>query len=340
MRAREGDFIQTADNIIFDVKGLVHPPSKIIAFPRYIPSAAGTRGKPGEMYTKIYNLAERYAYLQEKTPQLLVWDRVFGEKLCEVPVANITKHHNPVEALQAIRNAKELSPLEQRVVELAEELKSAAEIPWSSIGVSGSVMAGLTTLQSDIDPLVYGVWNCRKAYAALEARQKDPESGFKPYTREQLAKLFDFRRKDTVMGFDDFIKVESRKAFQGMYQGTDYFVRFVKDWNEVDEQYGDITYENAGYAKVSGTVTDNSEALFTPCSYQLTGTQILEGPELEPPIEVASFRGRFCLQAEVGEKIISKGKVEKVTDKRKGQVHYRIIIGNQPADYMALSKQK
>jgi predicted nucleotidyltransferase len=53
------------------------------------------------------------------------------------------------------------------------------------------------------------------------------------------------------MSFEDFEKVETRKTFQGMYEGTDYFVRFVKDWHEVDEQYGDVCYENAGYAKIS-----------------------------------------------------------------------------------------
>ena len=38
MRAREGDLIKTKSNVVFDVKGLVHPADKIIAFPRFIPS--------------------------------------------------------------------------------------------------------------------------------------------------------------------------------------------------------------------------------------------------------------------------------------------------------------
>jgi predicted nucleotidyltransferase len=37
MKAREGDLIKTKSNVVFDVKGLVHPPNKIIAFPRFIP---------------------------------------------------------------------------------------------------------------------------------------------------------------------------------------------------------------------------------------------------------------------------------------------------------------
>ena len=338
MRSREGDLIRTGNNVIFDVKGLVHPPDKVIAFPRYIPSPDGTRGRPGEMYTKIYKLAERFMYLQRETPRLLVADPVFGEKLCEVPIDQITKHYDPVKKLSALRAVKKLEPLEKKAVMLAEELKEASGIPWSSIGISGSVMAGLFTLQSDIDPLVYGSQNSRKAYAALQRLLKTKTSHFKPYTREELQTLFDFRSKDTIMTFEDFERVETRKAFQGKYGGVDYFVRFVKDWNEADEKYGDVCYENAGYAKISATVADDSDALFTPCSYKIENVKLLEGPKLEPIAEVTSFRGRFCEQAKLGEAILVQGKVEHVTDKRQNRCYYRMIIGNKPADYMTLSK--
>jgi hypothetical protein len=335
MRAREGDLIETGDKVIFDVKGLVHPPDKVVAFPRYIPSIDGTRGRQGKLYTKIYNLAERFKYLQRKTPALIVADPVFGEKLCEVPIDAITRHYDPLKALSALRSKTVLQPLEQKAVMLAEELKEAAGIPWSSIGVSGSVMAELFTLQSDIDPLVYGTTNCRKAYAALQTLLKTETSRFKPYTKAELQALFDFRSKDTNMSFEDFERVETRKAFQGKYDGTDYFVRFVKDYDEIDENYGDVYYENAGYAKISATVVDDSEALFTPCTYKLNKVQVLSGDNLAIT-EIVSFRGRFCEQAKPDEAITAQGKVERVANKRSGQVHYRVIIGNGPSDFMAL----
>ena len=338
MRAREGDLIRTADNVIFDVKGLVHPPDKIIAFPRYIPSPEGTRGRGGNLYSKVYNLAERFTYLQYKTPHLIVVDPVFGEKLCEVPVSAIKKHYEPTKKLRELRKANKREDLENKAVTLAEQLKEAAGIPWSSIGISGSVMAGLFTLQSDIDPLVYGVENCRKAYAALETLLKDEHSGFKPYTRQELHALFDFRSKDTIMTFEDFAQVEKRKAFQGKFMGTDYFIRFVKDWKEIQEQYGDVCYENCGYAKATATVADDSEGLFTPCIYKVEDVKVVEGEKLEPILEVASFRGRFCLQAVAGEKVTVQGKVEKVVDKRQKREYFRILIGNKPADYMVLSR--
>ena len=132
---------------------------------------------------------------------------------------------------------------------LATALKEKAGIPWTAIGISGSIMAGLTTEKSDIDPLIYGVENSRKAYAALKELLTTSDSGFKAYSREELQTLFDFRSKDTQMSFEDFEKIESRKAFQGMFMGTDYFIRFVKDWSEISDQYGDKYYKNSGIRK-------------------------------------------------------------------------------------------
>ncbi len=336
MHAREGDLIRTKAGVVFDVKGLIHPPNKIIAFPRFIPSAMGTRQGKNATYGKVYSLGDRFRYLQENHPDLITFDPVFGETLCEVPTSQIDHHYQPPKKLAALRKTKSLAPLEQKALKLAVTLKKKAGVPWSAIGISGSIMAGLTTTTSDIDPLVYGVENSRKAYAALLELFKDKDSGFKPYSRGELQTLYDFRSKDTQMSFEDFVTVESRKAFQGMFMGTDFFVRFVKEWNEISEQYGNVTYSNSGYAKINATVTDSTDSLFTPCTYKLGNVQVVEGPKLEPIREVVSFRGRFCEQATVGEKIELQGKVELVNDKKSGGTHYRMILGNKPTDYMVL----
>jgi len=338
MKAREGELIKTRDNVIFDVKGLVHPPNKVIAFPRFIPSPQGTRRSQKDLYGKIYSLSERFKFLEQNSPNLIAHDPVFDETLCEVPIDTIKKHYEPIEKLRLLRTSKTLGDLERKAVQLAEELKEASEIPWSAIGISGSVLVGLYTEKSDIDPVVYGVENCRKAYAALENLLKDGESHFKPYNREELQALFDFRSKDTIMSFEDFARVEKRKAFQGMFDRTDYFIRFVKDWSQISEQYGDVCYKNSGYAKITATIADDSEALFTPCTYKIENVKVVEGPKLQPILEIASFRGRFCEQARKSEAVTAQGKVERVIDKRKEREYYRVILGNKPSDYMVLSR--
>lgn len=337
MRAREGDLIKTKSNVVFDVKGLVHPAGKIVAFPRFIPSPQGTRHGKDATYGKVYSLGDRFKYLQENHPDLIVFDPVFGETMCEVPIGDIAEHYKPEEKLWSLRTAKDLTVLESKALQLAETLKKEAAIPWSSIGISGSIMARLTTEKSDIDPLVYGVENCRKAYVALQKLLKNEDSGFKPYTGAELHELFDFRSKDTQMSFEDFVLVESRKAFQGKFMGTDYFIRFVKDWSEIGEQYGDVCFKNSGYARIIAKTVDNIDSLFTPCTYKLEDVRVVGGPKLQPIQEIVSFRGRFCEQAANGEAVEAQGKVELVTNKKTGVEHYRLILGNKPSDYMVLS---
>ena len=337
MRAREGDFVESVDRLIFDVKGLVHPKNKVIAFLRYFPEKKGLRERGKSTYSKVYSLSKRSRFLSEKFPNYIIYDPVLDEELCEIPVDSVKYHYKPTEKLLELRNSDSLDEIESLALQLAKLLKETAKIPWDAIGVSGSIMVGLHTPSSDIDPIVYGSENCRKVHSALRSLLNEKNSAFEPYTLKDLKVLFDFRSKDTVMSYEDFVRSESRKVVQGKFLQRDYFIRCVKDWSEVDEKYGDIRYVNVGYAKVEATVADDSESIFTPCVYRVSDVRVLEGTQIESVEEIASFRGRFCEQARTGEVVIAQGKVERVRDNRQDREYYRLLIGNRPSDYMILA---
>jgi predicted nucleotidyltransferase len=336
MKYLEGDFVENYDGAFFDVKGHVHPPSRAVAFIRYFPSEKGDRKKTSLGYDKVYSFSERYSLLKEKYPHYLVRDAVFDEVLCEVPDREIKKRYRPVEKMMQLRRQSDLDSLEKKAVQFAENLRSISNVPWNAIGISGSILIGLHKISSDLDPVVYGSENCRKAHSALQEIMKKDESFFKPYSVRELKSLFDFRSKDTVMGFEQFLRTESKKAYQGKFMGTDYFVRFIKDWEEVDEKYGDIQYKNVGHAKIQAVVADDSESIFTPCRYVICDAVFVEGPKVEPIREVASFRGRFCDQARKGDSIVAQGKVERVMNQKEGCEYLRLLIGNERSDYMVV----
>jgi len=140
MKTREGDLIESSDGLIFDVKGFVHPPRRIIAFIRYFPDKKGNRRRNSAAYSKVYSLSERYALLKARFSQYLVYDAVFDENLCEIPVKDIKKRYDPIERLMEMRRSKNLDLLEAKALKLAELLKERANIPWSTLGVSGSIL--------------------------------------------------------------------------------------------------------------------------------------------------------------------------------------------------------
>ncbi|MEM2546941.1 MAG: hypothetical protein QXM37_04860, partial [Candidatus Bathyarchaeia archaeon] len=326
MQLVEGFLIESVEGAIFDVKGLVHPPGKIIAFPRFIPDKKGSRIRNGVVYSKVYGLSKRFAFLEEAIPNYVVYDPVFDDKLCEVPLENVKKVYSPIECLEKLREGISLDNLEMKALQCSKILREKAKVPWEKLGVSGSVLVGLHIDTSDIDLVVYGAENCRKVHKTLK-RLLEGNTPFKPYSLEDLRRLFAFRSKDTLMSFEDFVKVESRKAFQGRFMNRDYFIRFVKDWNEIGEKYGDVHYKNCGYAKVEAVVVDDTEAIFTPCTYKIEDIKVVEGPKLEPINEIVSFRGRFCEQAGKGETVVAQGKIEHVMDCRSGREYFRLLIG-------------
>ncbi|MFQ5758682.1 MAG: hypothetical protein ACE5IF_03280 [Candidatus Bathyarchaeia archaeon] len=336
MRAREGDFIEDLCGLILDVKGLIHPPDRIVAFPRFVPNLAGERKRANISYNKVYALSERFALLKEKFPQYLVYDPIFNEHLCEVPVKTVKNHYQPADRLRELRYGDRLDEVERQALRFVELLKENANVSWSKLGISGSILVRLHTKASDIDPIVYESESCYKVYSALRRMLLDRKNPLKPYSLKELKRLFDFRSKDTLTHFEDFVRTDSRKVLQGKFMERDYFLRFVKDWNEIEEQYGKTRYTSQGYAKISAAIVDASEAIFTPCRYKIGDVKILKGNVGNQIKEIVSFRGRFCEQARKGETVIAQGKVEKVQKENKSE-HFRLLLGNKISDYMILA---
>ncbi len=332
----EGDLLEDSNGIIFDVKGLVHPPGKVIAFPRFIPDSYGNRGHEGTMYRKVYNISARFKLLEQNFPKYIVYDPIFDEKLCEVPLEDVKCYYKPVDRLGELRRSKMLDELEVEALEFLALLKRSANVPWSKIGVSGSLLAQLHKPNSDIDPIIYGSENCRRVHKALEILMQYSDSPVKPYSTDELKGLFRFRFKDTQTSFDDFVRTESRKVLQGKFKNKEYFIRFVRDRSEIYSEYGAIRYKNVGYAKIQAEIEDDSEAIFTPCSYKIKNGGFQEGVGF-PVEEIASFRGRFCEQARNGDVVLVQGKVERVIDDRQNREYFRLLLGNKPSDYMVLA---
>jgi predicted nucleotidyltransferase len=329
-RVREGDFVESKDDWIFDVKGLIHPPDGITAYVRYVPDERGDRIRRGVKYRKIYDLSKRYDFLRKHRPQYLRYDRVLDAWLNCVPVNDVAHVYKPLQKTRRLLNSTHMDAVETQALDFIKLLNEGTKISLKHFGISGSVLVGLHSTQSDIDLVVYGRENSVAVRAALKKLLQEKEA-VTPYGREGLRRRYDERQSSTPVSFNDYVFHEARKTFQGFFEGREFFIRYVKEWREVTEQYGDTVYRDAGYATVKGRVVDASEGLFTPCTYTLTDVDVMAG---EPALvtEVSSFRGRFCDQAARDEWIVARGKLERVTTEE--QTYYRLLLGGNLGDYM------
>ncbi|WXG43341.1 MAG: nucleotidyltransferase domain-containing protein [Promethearchaeati archaeon SRVP18_Atabeyarchaeia-1] len=335
---REGDFIENRDKLIFDVKGMLHPPDRVIAFLRYYPSSIGGRERGGIRYEKVYSLVERFSILKSKAPSYVYFDKVLGSVMQGVPVGDVQRLYQPIEKLMEMSAARgNLDPVQRQSLDFCELLSKSAGIALNKLGVTGSILVGLHGKDSDIDVIVYGTRSCSSVYRAIGSLYSDSESQVRAYTKDELEKLFRFRASDTYTEWESFLRTESRRRLQGIFRGRDYFLRFIKDWGEVPGHYGDAVYSSLGKATIRAKVIDDTESLFTPCSYKVRDTRFVseENHNQAPIGEICSFRGRFCEIARREEYVTGRGKLELVSYKS-GDSHTRLVVGEDKEDFLTL----
>ena len=351
----EGYYVESTDGLFFAVKGLIHPPEAVVAYLRYAPDPHGARAREGLPYRRLYHFEEQEELLRQRYPSYLFEDPVFGAQLQGVPKERVRRIHDPCQKLAELRRRDGRDDLEEKAVAFGDLLADRAKVPESSIGISGSILVGLHTPCSDLDAVVYGSENCRAVHGALQKLLDEPplppapllppkvggiEGGRAPrggrevrrLNEEEMRELYASRSQDTPMDFEDFARLEGRKVIQGRFQDCEYFIRFVKMPAEVGENYGDRRYTSLGQAEIEATVADASQAIFTPCIYGVEDVKFTDGPEVGDVREIASFRGRFCEQAREGERVIARGKLERVVAKE-GKVYHRLLLGG-PGDFM------
>jgi predicted nucleotidyltransferase len=316
----EGYFIITTDGLIFEVKGIVHPRDRVIAYLRYVPGNGG--------YRKVYALDEREDYLRSNYASYLWYSEAHGREVQSVPSSKIKSILNPVEHLGNLRNRTGIiSSLEQASVDLAEKLVEATGIDWSDIGITGSQLLRIAKKDSDIDLAVFGLDACQRFYLEL-SRDIVSITGIERYTGTSLDKHVVFRWGAHTELSPILREIEENKVLQGLFKGYDFFVRLVKMPGDLDYVYGDVSFQMKGQQLVSGTVTDDSNSIFTPCEY------LVESDVFPSLKRLVSYRGRFTEQVSKGTSFEAQGRLETVTDHKRGNQYLQLVMGELPTDYL------
>lgn len=321
MKARTRDFIYTDDDLYFATTSYLHPEDRILSFLRYVPDKNGERSKNGRKYTKV-DSKQAYEFLSNKHPEYLYDCDITGVKMMGVPLNKVKEILRPDERLKGIIDSYNNEDLLKKVVELADIFHHQADIPYSKMGISGSILPGLYDPNvSDLDFVIYGLKNHRKAREKFgEIKDK---SDLKSISDEYWAHLYEKRIKDTSLSYEEFQWYEKRKNNRGVFKGVLFDILATRDWDEIKGKYGDEKFESMGTAMVECRVKDALAAFDNPAVYKIEGLNILEGKNVDIT-EIASYTHTYSGQAREGEEIIAKGKLEKVTGRNS---RYRILVG-------------
>ncbi len=331
------------------MKGYSHPKKRIIAFLRYYPDENGTRYKNTIRYSKVYSLKDRFTYLKSNYQQYLYRDETINQIIQAVPINFVKKIYRPHEYLENIQKKEKTNQYEQKVLEFVKYILDYSKIYMFDVGVSGSPMIGLNTFDSDIDLIIYGKDNSQKVYDALDLLFNDENIPIKRYTEVELKDLYKFKSKDTSIAWENFIKFEKKRKSQGKFDNTDFFIRFVRTWDEIEEddklKYGKYSFLTIGKATIEAIITSDDEYLYTPCTYKINNIKfkdVISYPELQFKIteediknikieEIISYRGRYT-EARKDEIVYAKGNLELVKGEK--EQYIRLIIGNDKEDYL------
>jgi len=334
----EGFAVETPDGLIFTVKGLLHPPDRVIAYLRYLPDSTGKRLRNGIPYRRVYHFAEQQEILETSYPTYLAHDPAFGLSLQSVPRREIDTVYDPRSYLAALRQQGPGDHLEADALALAALIHKTADVPRENLGVSGSLMLDLHRPTSDIDLVVYGTHTGRTVHQRLLGLLHEKEGELRRPNQEELAKIYAEHRRDTPLPFDSFLRLQTRKVNELRFRGRETFIRFVRLPDDTEERYGDRRFEPLRRTSTQARVTDDRGAIFTPCRYRVEDATLLDGSPLPDLREIVSFRGRFSDQVRAGEWAVAQGSLERVVRKDR-RLYHRLVVGGHAGDYL-LSRER
>ncbi len=322
MRARPRDFIFTTDDLFFATTTYLHPHDRILSFLRYIPDQNGDRLVNSKKYSKV-DSKQAYDFLGKNFPDYLFDCEITGVQMMGVPNERIEQILQPTDRLMEIMESDKRNELLEKVVKLANTFHDYTGLSYEKMGISGSILPGLyKTEASDIDFVIYGLKNHRMVMNAF-AEIKDQNGILEGIGEDYWQKLYKKRIVDSSLTYDEFRWYENRKHNRGIIDGTLFDILQTRDWNEITGTYGQTRYAPMGTIEIECIVSDALAAYDNPAVYKVEEVSVINGPKVSIS-EVASYTHTYSGQAVEGERIIARGKLEKVINEN---VSYRLIVG-------------
>jgi predicted nucleotidyltransferase len=343
---RDRDAPVTKEGLIFRVYGYSHPADGCVCDVEYAPEkiystsdSRAIREAPSGNYFKFY-MDGGLRFVEERYPQYQVFYKPLNKRIVGLTFEQMSEVRKPEERLVSLLR-KDQANNDKLIIALREVIDMVtnhSKLQPSDFGVFGSVLHGFYHPEfSDLDFIVYG----RRTSQILRDTLRDiygfhgsrMANEFDEWTKWAKGRHWYFRD----LSIRDFCEQCRRKMIYAIYRsdklGRGFKVEFepVKDWSELrGEEDQELRIEKIGWVRAIAEVLDDADSFYMPSLYQVEIKKILKGINVGPIQQIISFVEEFRGQAEVGEKVIVEGNLEKVIN-RKGQ-YYQITL-TRTSDY-------
>ncbi|MCD6243087.1 hypothetical protein J7K06_05330 [Candidatus Bathyarchaeota archaeon] len=321
-KPRDGDTFVTKEGFIFYVFGYEHPPNRVFAFLKYIPSEHASlfpikylnktwnfKGRKLLRAEKLYT-AKNYQILiktlKENFSHYVYFCPFRMKEVISAPLNSIEEVYVPKDCLQKLAFSSRKDDLQKLALELISMLSAEAKVNFEEFGIHGSIALNMHSASSDIDFVVYGAKNFRKVEKAVEKLAKEGEISYIFTTR-----------------------VDRIRKYRGRFKGTAFVYNAVRKLGEIKTKYGENRYEPVKPVKFKCEVIDDEEAVFRPAIYKIGGYLPLNDDSQlqETPKQVVSMIGVYRNIAKKGQKIEVSGMLERVENIETGRSFYQVVVG-------------
>jgi predicted nucleotidyltransferase len=295
-RYQPKDFIETAEGLIFAVVAADLEDQRVLCFLRYRRVSGG--------YQKL-STRDADELLKNHYPHYIYYSKSRDVTLHGVYCDLVAVHHLPRKRLQAICTAIPCDEIEEKLKRLVD-LFNRYGLDSGEIGVTGSMLIGAQSSNSDIDLVFYR----RKAFHKGRAIVK-------VLLQKRLLQPLDetlwrdaYERRGCSLTFDEYRWHEARKFNKAAIEQTKFDLSLLTPevWQDV------LGYKKLKRCNLQTRIDDDRHSFDYPARY------ILDHPSVK---EAVSYTATYVGQAERGERVAIQGQLEVSAGG-----HLRIVIGS------------
>jgi len=329
VKPKDRDFIETIEGLLFCVIGYLHPPDRYTAYLKYTPAPNGKWSRGGVHYSRVvpfYHVSQvenTYDFLKKRYPQYLFRCPVMNITISSVHHNNVRRYYRPQERLMELFEEGPNDPLEKKLLNLVDFLRTQTGLDLLDFGVTGSILTqNHNPSFSDIDLTLHGSGTSNIVKDFVK-RTRAIGALIEPYETDELKRWGIARSSRFPLSPEEIYKIAERRWDYFFYDGTYVSIHPIREDDEITESYGERIYHQLGIVKGTAVVKNSLESVFLPATYELEDVKLKTPIDLEV-VQLVSYEGMFCDVFEEGEEVEFAGTLEKVSETKS---FHRIVVG-------------